>query len=166
MHRGQIKKGKIDNREIFINKLLKKNKNIKFDIYGMNNIQPIWGQDFISKISMSSMGLNLSRGKPIKYYSSDRVAQLLGNGLLTFIHKDTMFGNFLSSNEIVLYDSLDDLSEKINKFKKDKKLRKKIAKNGKTSYFRNFNSTKVAKYIIDKTFGVNSRDKYIWEGKN
>ena len=165
VHRGLLKRGKIDNREIFINKLLKKNKNIKFDIYGMNNIQPIWGQDFISKISKSSMGLNLSRGKPIKYYSSDRIAQLLGNGLLTFIHKDTMFGNFLNSNEIVLYDSLDDLGEKINKFKKDKKLRKKIAKNGKTSYFRDFNSTKVAKYIIDKTFEVNSTDRYIWERK-
>ena len=24
------------------------------------------------------MGLNLSRGKPIKYYSSDRIAQLYG----------------------------------------------------------------------------------------
>ena len=24
-------------------------------------------------------------GKPIKYYSSDRIAQLVGNGLLTFI---------------------------------------------------------------------------------
>ena len=166
VHRGELKSGKIDNREIFINKLLKKNKDIKFDIYGMNNVQPIWGDDFISKISMSSMGLNLSRGKPIKYYSSDRIAQLLGNGLLTFVHKDTMLGDFLSSNEIVLYDNLKDLGEKINKFKKDKKLRKKIAKNGKATYFRDFNSTKVAKYIIDKTFEVNSSDKYIWEGKN
>jgi len=163
VHRGALKKGKSDDREIFINKLLKKNKNIKFDIYGMNNIQPIWGQDFISKISMSSMGLNLSRGKPVKYYSSDRIAQLLGNGLLTFVHKDTMFGNFLSSKEIVLYNNLEDLSEKINRFKQDKHLRKKIARNGKASYFRNFNSTKVAKYIIDKTFEVDSKDRYIWE---
>jgi len=163
VHRGALKKGKSDDRETFINKLLKKNKNIKFDIYGMNNIQPIWGQDFISKISMSSMGLNLSRGKPVKYYSSDRIAQLLGNGLLTFVHKDTMFGNLLSSQEIVLYNSLDDLSEKINRFKKDKQLRKTIAKNGKASYFRNFNSTKVAKYIIDKTFEVDSKDRYVWE---
>ena len=163
VHRGELKKGKSDDREIFINKLIKKNKNIKFDIYGMNNIQPIWGQNFISKISMSSMGLNLSRGKPVKYYSSDRIAQLLGNGLLTFVHKDTMFGNFLSKKEIVLYNDIDDLGEKINRFKIDKKLRKQIAKNGKASYFRNFNSTKVAKYIIDKTFEVDSKDRYVWE---
>ena len=35
------------------------------------------------------MALNLSRGAPTKYYSSDRIAQLIGNGLLTFIDKKT-----------------------------------------------------------------------------
>ena len=62
------------------------------------------------------MGLNLSRGKPIKYYSSDRIAQLLGNGLLTFIHKDTMFQDFLKKNEVIFYENIDDLNYKINKY--------------------------------------------------
>ena len=53
----------------------------------MNNKQPIWGDNFLKKISNSKMGLNLSRGIPVKYYSSDRLAQLIGNGLLTFIDK-------------------------------------------------------------------------------
>ena len=57
VHRGQLKKGKIDDREIFINKLINKNKDIKFDVYGMNNVQPIWGDQFIKKISNSFMGL-------------------------------------------------------------------------------------------------------------
>ena len=43
VHRGDLKRGKFDNRETFINKLLKMNKNINFDIYGMNNTQPVWG---------------------------------------------------------------------------------------------------------------------------
>ena len=72
VHRGELKRGKKDDREIFINKLIKMNKSIIFDIYGMLNSQPIWAQNFLSKVSNSSMGLNLSRGKPIKYYSSDR----------------------------------------------------------------------------------------------
>jgi hypothetical protein len=163
VHRGQLKKGKFDDREIFINKLLKKNKEVKFDIYGMNGIQPIWGQDFISKISKSSMGLNLSRGKPIKYYSSDRIAQLLGNGLLTFIHKDTMFNNFLKSDQVFFYNNLEDLSYKINKYSKDDLQRRKIAKNGKEAYFKNFNSTKVAQFIIDKTYDLKSKKLYLWE---
>ena len=32
VHRGQLKKGKNDDREIFINKLINKNKDIKFDV--------------------------------------------------------------------------------------------------------------------------------------
>ena len=44
---------------------------------GMNNIQPIWAQYFI-KYNQTKMGLNLSRGSPIKYYSSDRITQIIG----------------------------------------------------------------------------------------
>ena len=163
VHRGQLKRGKFDDRELFINKLLKKNDNIDFDIYGMNGIQPIWGQDFITKISQSSMGLNLSRGKPVKYYSSDRIAQLLGNGLLTFIHEDTMFNNFLRSDQVIFYKNLEDLSYKINKYKKDDSQRRKIAKNGKEAYFKNFNSTKVAQYIVEKTYNLKTKNSYMWE---
>ena len=162
VHRGSLKKGKSDDREIFINKLIKRNKDIKFDIYGMNNVQPIWGDDFINKISNSSMGINLSRGKPIKYYSSDRIAQLVGNGLLTFIDNKTFFKDFFSDKEIIFYDDMSDLSYKLNKYKKDHKLRKKIAKNGKKAYFRYFNSTLVSEFIILKTFNANYNKKFIW----
>ena len=94
VHRGILKKGKFDDREIFLKKLITNNKNIKFDFYGIDNREPIWGDEFIKVISKSSMGLNLSRGKPVKYYSSDRIAQLMGNGLLTFIDAKTYYGNF------------------------------------------------------------------------
>ena len=163
VHRGQLKKGKSDDREIFINKLINKNKNIRFDVYGMNNVQPIWGDQFIKKISNCYMGLNLSRGKPIKYYSSDRIAQLIGNGLLTFIDNKTYLSDFFSKDEIVFYKDLDDLSYRINKYKIDKKMGKKIAKNGKKKYFRYFNSTIVADYIINKTFNTKSKINYIWD---
>ena len=163
VHRGGLKDGKSDNRESFINKLIKKNKNIKFDIYGMNKVQPIWGDNFINKISNCSMGLNLSRGEPIKYYSSDRISQLVGNGLLTFIDDKTFYRDFFSDNEMIFYKNLDDLSNKINKFKKDIKKRKLIAKNGKNSYFKYFNSTIVSDYIITKTFGLKTKNIFLWD---
>ena len=67
VHRGQLKRGKKDNRELFLNQLIKKNQDIKFDVYGMNNIQPVWSDKFLECLSKSSMALNLSRGKPVKY---------------------------------------------------------------------------------------------------
>ena len=163
VHRGGLKKGKFDARELFINKLKNLNKEINFDIYGMNNIQPVWGDNFIKAISKSSMGINLSRGEPVKYYSSDRIAQLLGNGLLTFIDKKTCFNDFLSNKEIIFYNDINDLSYKINKYKKDKKEARIIAKNGRDTYLKNFNSTIVADFILSKTFDYRSKNKFIWE---
>ena len=150
----------------FLNTLVKKNPDIKFDIYGLNGRQPIWAEDFFQIISKSRMALNLSRGNPIKYYSSDRITQLIGNGLLTFIHKNTLYNNFFKKNEIIFYSDISDLSEKIQKYAKDDKQRKEIAKKGKLKYMKYFNSTVVAEYIINKTFNnKNKKNKYIWENK-
>ena len=110
------------------------------------------------------MGINLSQGEPIKYYSSDRVTQLIGNGLLTFIDEKTHYRNFFSDKELVFYKYLSDLSEKINKYIIDEKTRINIAKNGKNKYLKYFNSTNVAKYIIKKTFSnLYQKDTFIWE---
>ena len=164
VHRGTLKKGKIDDREILLNRLFNKNKKIKFDFYGYGDKQPVWGDDFINVLSNSKMGLNLSRGKPIKYYSSDRLAQLMGNGLLTFIDEKTCYSDFFTNKEIVTYNNYDDLIEKIYKYKKNDKERKLIAKNGKLKYLKHFNSTLVAEFIINKTYDINK--KYYWDNNN
>ena len=165
VHRGNLKARTKDDREIFINELLKKTSNIKYNIYGMNNIQPIWASKFFESISNSKMGLNLSRGTPIKYYSSDRIAQIIGNGLVTLIDEKTQYNDFFSSKEMVFYKNIDDLSEKIIKISKDDKLRKTIAKNGQKKYFKFFNSDLIAQYIIDKTFEINNNKNYLWHEK-
>ena len=162
VHRGYLKSGKGDNREKFINRLMNMNKDIKFDVYGMNNVQPIWADQFLQKISNSYMGLNLSRGKPIKYYSSDRIAQLFGNVLLTFLDEKTKLNEIFKSNEAIFYNNINDLAEKILKYKKDNKMRRNIARNGKKKYMKYFNSNIVSQFIIDKTFDLKSKNKYIW----
>ena len=161
VHRGILRPGKSDEREVFIKKLKKKCFKVKFDTYGMFGRQPVWGDEFLKKLSNSRMALNLSRGKPVKYYSSDRLAQLMGNGLLTFMDKKTKYYDFFDSNEMIFYDNIDDLSEKIMKYSKDDNLWRKIARNGHNKYHKFFNSTLVAKFIVDRTLGINS--KYYWE---
>ena len=153
VNRAILKKGKIDLRSNFLNTLIKKLNNINYDFYGMNNKEPIWGNDFFQAIKNSKMGLNLSRGLPTKYYSSNRIATLMGNGLLTFIDKKTEFDDIFKSNEIVLYENINDLRDKIQFYKKNDSLRKKIAKNGQNKYFKLFNETTISKYIIEASMG-------------
>jgi len=163
VNRAVLKKGTEDSRVEFLDKLVKKIPHIKYDFYGFANKQPIWGNDFIKAISNSSMAINLSRGEPVKYYSSDRIAQLIGNGLLTFIDKKTKFNDFFSNDEVIFYTDLDDLSYKLNKYKKDIKDAKRIAKNGRDFYSKNFNSTIVSDFILSKLFDFKSKNKFVWE---
>jgi len=145
-----------------IQKLKRLTPNVKYDLFGMDNTQPVWADNFINQISNSKMGLNLSQGKPVKYYSSDRFAQLIGNGLLVFIDEKSKFSDFLNKNEIVTYKNLKDLSKKIIKLNKNDQLRKKIAKNGRNKYHKFFNSKIISEFIIAKTFNIKTK-KYYWE---
>ena len=162
VHRGSLKIRTNDDREKFLKKLIEISKNIKFDTFGINNIQPIWADQYFKTISNSKMGLNLSRGSPIKYYSSDRITQITGNGLVTLIDEKTGYRDFFNDNEMVFYKNISDLSEKILKISKDDKLRKAIGKRGKDKYLKFFNSDLVADFIINKTFNFNTNKKYLW----
>ena len=163
VHRGILKKGKEDNREKILKKLINKDNKFKFDYYGLNNRQPIWGNNFLNILSNSKMALNLSRGEPVKYYSSDRIAQLMGNGLLTLIDERTSYSDFFTKKELITYKNYSDLVEKIHKYKKNDKERKLIAKNGSKKYLKFFNSTLVAEFILSKTLDFTVKDKFLWE---
>ena len=162
VHRGILKKGKKDDRNYFLKELIGKTDSIIFDIYGLDKKQPIWADHYFKIISKAKMGLNLSRGKPIKYYSSDRISQIIGNGLVTLIDKKTGYEDFFTKKEMVFYNGISDLSEKIIRIANDEKLRKAIGQAGKAKYFKHFNSTIVADFIINKTFSAHKEKRYFW----
>ena len=162
VHRGHLKNRSTDDREKFIKDLVNKCENIRFDLFGMNNIQPIWADQYFKNISNSKMGLNLSRGTPIKYYSSDRITQIIGNGLVTLIDEKTCYNDFFDDTEMVFYKNISDLSAKIEKISEDEKLRKLIGRKGKAKYMKYFNSTLVADFIIKKTLNITDKRSYLW----
>jgi len=157
VHRGVLKKGKYDEREKIIKYLIKKNPDLKFNIFGMGNYQPVWGDDFKKNLYNSKIGLNLSQGKPLKYYSSDRIAQLMGNGIATLIDKRTKLNKFFTNQEAIFYNSKEDLNKKIRYILSNDKLRIKIAKKGHRKYHKSFNSKIIANYIISKIFEIDKK---------
>ena len=162
VHRGILKTGKTDDRIIFLNNLQNKTNDVKYDIYGINKVQPIWADHYFKTISNAKMGLNLSRGEAIKYYSSDRITQIVGNGLVCLIDEKTNYRDFFDDTEMVFYKNENDLAEKIKKISRDEKIRKLIARRGKKKYMQYFNSTKVAEFIINKTLDIKAKKKFFW----
>ena len=160
---GKLKKGVYDDRFKFINKLLNESKGkINFNIFGLYNEQPKWNFDLNDEIMKCKICLNLSRGKPVKYYSSNRIATLMGNGCLTAIDKNIKFSDFFNKNEVLFYRDAKDLIKKIIEIKDKPKVIKRMAKKGKLKYFKLFSNVIVSQFLIDKTFGFKNKYKYKW----
>jgi hypothetical protein len=157
-HRGILKDDYIDDRIKIVKKLTKK---ISYNIFGYGN-NPVWGQAFFNELNKCSMAINLSRGSPIKYYSSDRISSLLGNGLLTFIHKDYNYDDFFNSNEMVFYQNINDLNKKILYFKKKPKLLKMTAFKGHKKAHKIFNNKLISEFIVKKSMGIKFNKNYKW----
>ena len=153
VNRATLREGVEDERINFLDKLVKKIPNIKYDFYGFANKQPIWGNDFNNALINSKMALNLSRGKPTKYYSSNRIASIMGNGLLTFIDKKVQLNDIFNNDEIIFYENINDLADKLKFYSSKDNLRGKIAKKGKKKYFKLFNEKRITEYIIKKSIG-------------
>jgi glycosyltransferase involved in cell wall biosynthesis len=163
VNRGVLKKNKIDERYNFLKLLMSKSDDITYNIFGFNNIQPIWGDEFIKEISKCRFGLNLSRGHPVKYYSSNRIATLVANGVPTLIDEKIKYNDFFSSNEMIFYKDTQDLTDKVNFYKKNESKRIQLGLNGKSKYFKIFNNIIVADYIASKTLGIKPSYTHVWD---
>ena len=79
------------------------------------------------------------------------------------VDEKTKLSDFFNKNEIVIYKNIDDLSKKILKYTENDNLRQKISKKGREKYFKYFNSTAIAEFIINRTYGIDK--KYYWENR-
>jgi len=159
---GTLRKGNLDERNVFANELIKKNINNNFHFLGINEEQPKWNYDYYLELSKCKMALNLSRGKPLKYASSNRISTLMANGIMTFIDIKTNYSDFFDDKEIAFYKNVNDLSNQIEKFKGNINLINKISRNGKKRYFQLFNNSIVSDFILHKTLKLKPNFKYIW----
>jgi len=163
VNRGILKRNKIDERFNFLKFLMSKSSDITYNIFGFNNVQPLWGDKFVEEISKCKFALNLSRGEPIKYYSSNRIASLVANGIPTLIDEKVKFSDFFSNNEMIFYKDIYDLIDKVNYYKNNVRKRVQLGINGKKRYFKIFNNRIVADYIFSKTLGVKPLHDHIWD---
>ena len=163
-NRGLLKKGKIDEREKFINKLIYELPEIKFASFGINNREPIWGENFFYYLSKAKMALNISRGSYQSLYSSDRISSLIGNGLLVFANKKTEFKKLFTNKEMVFFNNKKDLINKVRFYSSHDKIRAKIAKSAHFKYHKQMNNLIVANYILNNVGLINGK-KPFWHNK-
>ena len=113
----------------------------------------------------SKTALNLSRGGPSKYASSNRIATLMGNGMLTFIDEKTKFQDFFTNGEIITYKNEKDLINKFISIKDNKIEIVKKSKLAKKNYFKYFENVIVSDFIVSTIFKTHKKYKHIWTKK-
>ena len=163
-NRGKLKKGKIDEREFFLEKVKGLLPNhIKCHFIGMNNNEPIWGSYYYKKIKNSKILINLSRGSYKKHYSSDRIAILIGNGCFVLNEGKNKYSDFFDNkNELINFKSEVDLKNKILFYLNKPKLRKAISINSYNKYHSTMNTKYIINYLFDVILREKINKKYLW----
>jgi len=148
---GKLKKKNNDERIYFLEKIKKKLKD-RIVILGKDYSEPKWNFDYYDELSKSKTALNLSRGMPVKYTSSNRIASLIANGIYTFVDEKTQLYDFFNDDEVGFYKNENDLIIKLDKILSNERKLNKFSENGKKKYFQLFDNKIITKNIILNSF--------------
>ena len=140
-------------------------KHMRCAFKGCLGSRPITGYDYLQFLSQAKMGLNISRENDIDLYSSDRIAQLMGNGLLTFCPEIPKMRLLFSDNEIVYFRDLNELVSKLLYFHERPTESQRIAENGWKKIHSSCNARRVTNYMLERLFDLPLSSDYEWEAE-
>lgn len=134
---------------------------LTYDFFGMER-PSIWGAAYEEVLATSKMSVNLNRREGDKWYSSDRIAHLMGYGILTFLSAKGQLQDFFSPEEGVFWESPEELVEKILWYHRNDEARQKMAQAGRTRYHQLFSGARTLKFMLETMFGEDYSEPYEW----
>ena len=140
-------------------------KTVRFDTFGLFGTPPLWGLDYDRALSKSAMGLNLNRDEGHHWYSSARMAQLGGNGLVVLTNSANSFQTLFPEGTLVYYDKEEELLEKVKALTDDDSLRRSHASATRTFFHTHLNNRIYAQHIVETALELPHSQNYIWTDK-
>ena len=135
---------------------------INFKTFGSFGEDPIWGRDYDDALLRSKMALNLNRQEGQYWYSSERMMQLTGNGILTFTDSANKFDELFPKDSLVYFDNAEHLRDLIVEFHHDDEKRIKWAKNARDFVHKEMNTRLFAQYIVEASMQIPFSHDYVW----
>ena len=160
---GSVLRDQYDQRQDVLALIQEKCSDMRLGIYGANQGQEkLFGHRYLDTLANSKMGLCINKTSDYYLYSSGRMTQYMGQGLLIFHDRGAKFEDIFGEDEIGFYDSPEELVDKIRYYHKHDQERRKVAKAGWEKAHRIFNNQTVTKYIIERTFDIPLSQDYVW----
>ena len=151
-------------REFFLKELsgILEKKQIQFQYYGCFEQPSVYGKTYHQVLAQSRMGLNYSRKNDVTLYSSDRIVQLTGNGLLTLSPRIPDFDKLYTEQEVVYFDDQIDLAKKIQFYASHPEQAKQIAEAGWHKTQQSYTAKRITQFMLEVTFDQALSEAYEW----
>ena len=149
--------------------------NLSYNFHGFDGKSELFGAEFYTQLGKCAMGLNISQKQTTrgelthatpaqKYlYSSDRIAQYLGCGLLVFCETGFALEQIFPPNEMMIYfENKEELAEKLIFYSKNHELRRQIACAGWQYAHTYFNNQLIVQFMVETTMQQTFSHDYEW----
>ncbi len=123
----------------------------RLGIFGSLGRPALFGRDKDEVLARSRMALNLNRRNDVELYSSDRIAQLTGNGLLTLTPSGGGIEQLYSTDELVYFRDVDDLTNQIRTLLDRPEICRRIAENGWRKTHECYSAQQVTAFMLSLT---------------
>jgi hypothetical protein len=148
--------------EAFIPYLLEMVPNARPLLGGLMGYPALRGAAYQRALEQAAIGLNISRQASELLYSSDRLAQMIGNGQAVAIERATGYDRLFTERQMIFFDSVEELARRLRILIHDVPERQAIAAAGWERYFSLFNERAIAEYIVDVAFDRHDSTRYEW----
>ncbi len=136
---------------------------LRFETFGIYGKPGVYGQGYDHLLETSKMALNLNRREGWPWYSSDRIAHIMGNGLLAFVWDKGDMRHFFTDEHVAFFKDQESLLEQIERFQSDDVLRQAVAADGRKFYHENFSGQKIVSFMVETALGLPYSHEYIWK---
>ncbi|MCH9807806.1 MAG: glycosyltransferase [Alphaproteobacteria bacterium] len=120
---------------------------MRIGLFGKRQERQLSGARYVTALGRTKIGLNLNR-RDGDLYASDRMAQLIGNGLLLATHRASGYGEIFGEDEMLFFDGVEDLAESIKQVLGGDDAWREMAEKGWERAKVTMNERLVAKFIL------------------
>ncbi len=135
---------------------------LRMTLPGIAGRPALKGHEFQQSMCEAGIGLNISRRPDSWLYSSDRLAQLAGNGMVVAMERGTGYETLFTPGQMLFASSLEELATGLHALAADPAQRMDVAASGRARYHELFNERIVARYVEQVAQGRLDPRDYEW----